>query len=63
MFIKDRSRTSSSYLVIRDGVCQLLDEPGQSFGIIDVVEEPNKRMLVRKRFKLRDNLLELPKRG
>ena len=63
MFIKDRSRTSSSYLVICDGVGQLLDEPGQGFGVIDVVEEPNKRMLVRKRFKLRDNLLELPKRG
>ena len=63
MFIKDHSRASGSYLVICDGISQLLDEPGQRFGIIDVAEEPNKCMLVGERFKLGNNSLELPDRG
>ena len=34
MLGKDRGGTDSAYLVIRDGVGQFLDEPGQSFGVI-----------------------------
>ena len=36
MFIDDHSRISGSYLVICNGIGQLLDEPGQRFSVIDV---------------------------
>jgi len=62
MFIKDHSGASSSYLIIHNGISQLLDKSSQGFGIINVVQEPNKHMLVRERFKLHDNPPELAKR-
>jgi len=37
MFIKDHNRTGISYLVICDGISQLLDKSGQGLGIINIV--------------------------
>ena len=61
--IEDHGRAGSSYLIICDGIGQLLDESRQGFGVISVTEEPNKRALFGKRLETHDNLLELPERG
>ena len=45
VFNIDSSRTGGSYLVIHDGISQLLDESGQFFGIINIVQEPNECVL------------------
>ena len=63
MFIEDHNRTGCSYLVVCDGIGQLLDESRQGFGILDVAQEPNKHMLFGERFKPRDNSIELPGKG
>ena len=63
MFIKCCSGTGSTYLVICDGICQLLDKSSQDFGIVNIAKESNKRMLRGERFKLRDDPLKLPERG
>ena len=63
MFIKDYSRNHSSYLVIHDGIGQFLDKPSQGCGVVNITQEPNKRVLLRERIKLRNYPLELPERG
>ena len=60
VFTEDHSATGSSYLVIFDSVCQLLDKPTQDFGIINVPYEPEKHVLFSERFKLCDNSVEHP---
>jgi hypothetical protein len=50
-------------LIICDGVSQLSNESGQSFGVINVPEEPNQRMLFGKRFKLGHDNFQFPEGG
>ena len=63
MFIKDCSRTGGPYLVICDGIGQLLDKSGQGCGVVNITQEPNKYVLVRERIKLCNYPLKLPERG
>jgi len=60
VFIKDHSGTTSSYLIVFDSVCELLDKPTQDFGIINIPYEPEKHMFISERFKLCDNSVERP---
>ena len=55
-----RDKVNSSYLVIHDGIGQLLDKPGQDFDIIDVAQESDERILVSEWFEFLDDPLELP---
>ena len=60
VFIKGHSRIGSSYLIIFDSICQLLDKSTQDLGVIDVPYELEKSVFFRERSKLCDNPIELP---
>ena len=51
----------SSYLVISDGISQLLDESSQGFGIVGIAQELEKCMLFGEWFKFYNNPFKLPK--
>jgi hypothetical protein len=48
-------RVSTPNLVICDGISQFFDEPIQDVGVVDILEELHKPVLVIKRTKLCDN--------
>ena len=52
-----------SYLVIRDGISQLLNKSVQDFSVLNVEQEFDERMLFRDWFELRSNSIELPESG
>ena len=59
----DHSRAGSSYLVIHDGISQLLDKSSQCLCIVNIVQELDKGVFFRQWPKLRDNSFKLPERG
>jgi len=56
-------RTGSSYLVIHDGISQLLNKSSQGFGIINIMQELEECMFFGQWLELCNNPLKLPGRG
>ena len=54
---------SGSYLIISDGVGEVLDKAVQDLGMVNVVEEFQNPVLFRKRFELHYNTSQLPADG
>ena len=63
MFIQGHSTTGGAYLVICDGIGQLLDRSSQDLGILSIAQESNKCVLFGEWFKLGNDPLKPPERG
>ena len=63
MFIECCNMIGRSYLVICDGISQLLNKSVQDFSVLNVEQEFDERMLFRDWFELRSNSIELPESG
>ena len=59
----DHNGTGNPYLVICDGVSQLLDKPGQHLGVVNIAQEPDECMLFSERFELCNDPPKYPERG
>ena len=62
-FIKDLNMIGRLYLVICDGIGQLLNKSIQDFGVLNIEYEFDERVLFRDWLKLRSNSIELPESG
>ena len=63
MFIECCNMIGRSYLVICDGISQLLNESIQDLGVLNIEQEFDERVLFRDWFELRSNSIELPESG
>ena len=48
------------YLVVRDGIGQILNEPFQGVGMVYILQEPQEAVLLRQRSELYDNPSQFP---
>ena len=63
MLTIDCSGAGHSYLVICDSISQILDKPGQGFGIVNIAQELEEYLLFREWLEPRNNPFKLPERG